>query len=122
MNMPILPMHQAKLVAAARDTLMNIAGVCGVSALRLTPDRSLAKHLGYNNVEFFALARYQCKVGDRLRGDGRKTMIDSAELHTLCVWEVYVLTVARADGTTLEKSDSEAVIALALADLRGEES
>ncbi len=111
--------YQRPLIVAARDTLMNIAGVSGVSALRLTADRSLADNLNYSSAEFFALAKYQCKVGDRLRSDGRKTVIDSAELQNLQVWQVYALTVLRAVGITLDQSDAEALMALALAELQG---
>lgn len=112
MNMIEVKNYQRPLIVAARDTLMNIAGVCGVSALSLTADRSLAGHLGYRHAEFLALAKYQCRVGNRLRRDGLNTMIDSLELHPLQVWQVYSLTVLRAIGTTFDQGDAKTLIAL----------
>ena len=119
MNMIKVQSYQRPLIVTARDTLMNIAGVCGVSALRLTADLSLAENLGYRHAEFLALAKYQRRVGNRLRRDGLNTMIDSSELHPLHVWQVYSLTVLRAIGTTLDQDDAETLIALGLAELQG---
>ena len=119
MNMIEVQSYQRQLIVAARDTLMNIAGVCGVSALSLTADRSLTENLGYRHAEFLALSKYQCRVGNRLRRDGLNTMIDSSELHPLQVWQVYSLTVLRATGTTFDQGDAETLIALGLDELQG---
>lgn len=93
--------EQKALAAAARDTLMNIAGVSGIAAKDLRPGHSLAVDLGLDDAEFKILAEYQCGVGHRLGRDGKRIAIHPDELRDHMVWQVYSLTVERAAGLAL---------------------
>lgn len=113
-----MPRPRITLLAAARDTLMNIAGVSGAAAKRLRPGQSLVADLGFDDPDFAVLATYQCKVGDRLRDDGGQTSIAPEELYDAVVWEVYRLTVWRATGHELEAAAANRHLAQAQAELR----
>jgi hypothetical protein len=105
--------YQKKLVVAARDTLMNIGGVCGVPARDLAPGLSLGDDLHMTEVEFSVLAKYQRGVGNRLRGDGRSTSIFAHDLSSLDVAGAYALTVERSIGEDIGQEQITEILDLA---------
>jgi hypothetical protein len=114
----MMPNQKNLLVAATRDTLMNIAGVSGVAAKDLRPGHSLAVDLGFGDIDFGVLAKYQCDVGHRLRRDGRHIAIDPDELRDHMVWQVCALTVERAINQALGAVAIAGLIAQSQASLR----
>ncbi|TXH74371.1 MAG: hypothetical protein E6Q88_04445 [Lysobacteraceae bacterium] len=107
------------LVAAARDTLMNIAALSGTAAKHVRPGHSLVVDLGLGESELAVLANYQNDLGGRLRHDGRPTSIDADDLIDCMVLDVLGLILERALSLKLEESELVALIMASRAELRG---
>lgn len=107
------------LIEALRETLLHIAGVSGAVAKRLRPGQSLNADLGLDDVDLEVLAGSQRKLGDRLRQDRGTTRIDADELYDLAVGDVFLLTVQRALGRTLNATEVATLFVRAQAGLRG---
>ena len=107
------------LRAAARDTLVHIAGVSGRAAKDLRPGQSLGADLGLTDPEFEVLADYQRRVGDGLRTDGGATALAASALYDSVVWEVLSLTVRRATGRRIGADAAIALLVEAASRLSG---
>lgn len=106
------------LAAAARDTLMNTAGVSGIAPKDLQTGHSLAVDIGFDYSEFKILAEYKCGVGHRLGRDGKRIAIHPDELCDHMVWQVYSLTVEHAAGLALGAMAIAELFAQSQAELR----
>lgn len=107
------------LVAAARDTLMNVAALSGTAAKHVKPGHSLVVDLGLGDAELAVLANYQNDLANRLRYDGRHTGIHANDLIDCMVLEVLGLTLKRALSLELEETELAALIMASRAELRG---
>lgn len=105
-------------LAAARDTLMHVAGASANSATLLRPSQALVADLGYDDAACTVLAEYQSKTTYQLLTHASHWAITAAELRDCTVWQVYRLTVQRTCGVELAENECCALLQAAQTVLR----